>query len=138
MLKKLEDILKKSGWFKGRKINLENRLPSDYDLFPEKVCQFLEEFIGLELTNKFESTSVFRGIEERGYVNCKLIIDPMEGFGFNEENDGDFWHYSSIIGTQLYPIGRNDENWFIGMDDELNMYVLNVGFCCYRVSQDPN
>ena len=130
----------KAGWYKGRKIDLKGKTPSDFNPYPDNYSIFISEFIGLKVENKGSSTFEVLG-EQMSQSYCHFIdFNPMIGEGLNSMNEGDegdFGYFSEIIEKQLYPIGDTGDDWYVGMDKDMHIYLFNMGFNCYRVHTNP-
>lgn len=129
------------GWYEGRSISINGKLPSGYGIYPPKYISFIKELIDLRIENK--GTAIFEmfGSEESMEYNYNIIFCPMSGEGLNTMDDSgeelEYKYYSSIIGEQLYPIGTSNGDWHVAVDKNLTLYLFNMGYCCYRVHENP-
>ena len=129
----LYSIFEKCGWYKGRDLNIEIKLPVEFGEFPEKVIEFLNEFSGLILKHEFEVK--FENNREIEIIKTEVAITPGLAEGENAE-DGSYRYYTNILGRQLYPIGMSEHS-HMALDADLNMYVFELGFGCLRMSDNP-
>ena len=128
-------IFENCGWYKGRKEDLNNRLPKGYDELPDGVYSFIQEFFGLKLEYEYEFEYEDSGVLEKDTVESYVILCPDMGYD-GELDDTAHRHYSNLIGEELYSIGIINHS-YVALDADLNMYIFEMGFGCLRISDNP-
>jgi hypothetical protein len=125
----LKTTLLDAGWYDGRSIrkNIANTLL--YKIFPAKIQDFLSEFGDLKIhaENKIETMTI-----DTSHMDSKKVFDYHH---FNVYKIGDkidlsedkslVYYYSTLIGTQLYPVAELIEQCTVMMDENGNFYIIN-------------
>jgi hypothetical protein len=109
--KETEASLMAGGWYLGRSVLTQTRLPSDFGLF-DAAASVLDEFGGLHI-----------GVAGPGIDNQKSVlqIDAMKG----EFADERFSEFAVVIRSKLYPLGEIDgENFYLAIDEQGRVFLL--------------
>ena len=112
-------LLKKAGWYIGRKLDVEE-LILPYDDYPQLVIDFLREFGNLE-----------GDCEKQSYTE---VVNSFYSFPSMEKEDltGDnfYPYYSKLIDKKLFPLGGYlPDSYYICCDNDGRVYM--IGEYCY-------
>ncbi|MCG8476868.1 MAG: hypothetical protein MI784_15490 [Cytophagales bacterium] len=131
-------FFKKAGWYEGRKekLNISNcNLPDDFSDF---YIDFMSELVGLEVHNKGKKHIELFGEKVTQEYDLWIRFDLMtDDISSIDGEETEFDYYSSLIGRQLFPVGKTNENWCLAIDIEKYLYLFNSGYNCFRIHNDP-
>lgn len=122
---KAKEILKKAGWYEGRKISIEDlKLP--YDDYPQSTISFLQEFGNLEGYCEVQN---YTSVVNKFFLLPETEIDLLEG-------DNYIPYYSSIIGKKLFPIGATDSGNGYDICCDVDGRMYKIGEYCFYIGKN--
>jgi hypothetical protein len=107
----IAEMLSEAGWFPGRDVFSQLRLPAGFTLFPA-AQRVLQEFGMLRI-----------GREGPGLTSARtpVVLDPM----LCEGEDDRFSDYASLLHSCLYPLGEAyGGHLFVAIDDRGRVFLL--------------
>ena len=129
ILNDLKTTLINSGWYKGRSIKSKIENTVLYKILPTKIQDFFCEFgeLTIHAENKIETMII--DIE---YLNNKKAFDYQSSNIYKlhdvidlSDDRSQNYYYSTLIGTQLYPVAELIEQSSVMMDEHGNFYIID-------------
>lgn len=109
------ELFKEVGWYKGRNVKDSLEIPLvEYPNYPQFALNFLYEFGRLHVGKSGAGINV---------AKVSIDINPNKA-KFENEKDGYFYHYSSLIKTQIYPLGILSDGYYLGVDEKEHIYCI--------------
>ncbi|MDW8851245.1 SUKH-3 domain-containing protein [Flavobacterium sp. MMLR14_040] len=122
-------VLINAGWYKGRTIKSKIENTILYEILPKKIQNFLCEFGELKIHAENRIATM---IIDTGYLDNKKAFDYQFSNIYKLDDEIDLsddrsqnYYYSTLIGTQLYPVAKLIEQSEVLMDENGNFYIID-------------
>lgn len=143
---KIFSELPNAGWFEGRDISHSFLGLPLTAILPDKIIQVLTEFGGLTFESRFKTgelkqkvelpSAAFLGNKALATTYSNYTYKPGEKIDLKKGEENNWYYYSVLLGTPIYPISDLAENGVMLMDKFGNVYELNFLNDFYWVGHD--